>query len=125
MFFIFVPGIRAASYRLINFNKEFIPPSKFIFEILPGNSRVTKGNNLFISVKIQGSIPNEVFLAVKNSDQTNFEMFQLLPDTLKSKNVAKMYYNYEIPAVRNSFEYFATAEILRVILIKLMLLTDR
>jgi hypothetical protein len=110
MFFIFVPGIRAASYRLINFNKEFILPSKFIFEILPGNSEVTKGNNLSISVKIQGSIPNEVFLAVKNSDQTNFEMFQLFPDTLKRKNAAKIYYNYEIPAVRNSFEYFATAE---------------
>ena len=28
---IFVPGMRAASYRLVNFNKDFIPPAKICF----------------------------------------------------------------------------------------------
>ena len=106
----FVPGLRAASYRLVNFNKEFIPPPKFSFEIQPGNSKVTKGDNLSISVKVTGKVPQQVFIAVKSSDQTNFEMQQLYSDTLKRKNSNMVSYRYEMPAVRNSFEYYASAE---------------
>ena len=32
--FLFVPGMQAASYRLVNFNQEFIPPAKFYFSAL-------------------------------------------------------------------------------------------
>ena len=106
----FVPGLRAASYRLVNFKKEFTPPPKFIFEIQPGNSKVTKGDNLSISIKVTGKIPDAVFIAVKSSDQTNFEMQQLYPDTLSGKNSSSASFHYEMPAVRNSFEYYASAE---------------
>ena len=34
--FAFVPGLKAASNRLINFNQDFIQPPKFVFEIEPG-----------------------------------------------------------------------------------------
>jgi hypothetical protein len=106
----FIPGLRAASYRLVNFNREFIPPAKFIFEIQPGNSSVTKGDNISISVKVTGQIPKEVYLAVKSSDQTNFEMKQLYADTLNGKNGVAVSYHYEMPAVRSSFEYYASSE---------------
>jgi hypothetical protein len=107
---VFIPGLRGASYRFINFNKEFIPPPKFVFVIQPGNSKVTKGDNLSISVKVTGKIPKQVFIAVKSSDQTNFELQQLYAGTLKGKNDTLESFHYEMPAVRSSFEYYATAE---------------
>ncbi len=99
----FIPGLHAATYRLINYNREFIAPPKFTFEVEPGNSKITKGDNLTISVKVNGNIPKEVFLAVKNNDQTNFELQQLYGDSLGN-------FHYEIPAVRNSFKYYAASE---------------
>jgi len=36
LLFLFVPGLQAASNRLVNFNQEFIPPAKFYFEVYPG-----------------------------------------------------------------------------------------
>ncbi len=99
----FIPGLQAATHRLINYNREFITPPKFSFEVEPGNSKITKGSNLTISVKVNGSIPKEVYLAVRNSDQTNFESQQLYGDSLGN-------FHYEIPAVRSSFRYFAASE---------------
>ncbi len=100
---VFVPGIKAATFRLLNYNHEFIPPPKFIFEVEPGNSKVTKGDNLNISVKVKGKIPKEVFLAIKNSDETNFSKQQLTSDSLGN-------YHFIMPAIRTSFKYFASAE---------------
>jgi len=99
----FIPGLHAATYRLVNYNHEFITPPKFTFDVEPGNSKITKGENLTISVKVSGNIPKEVYLAVKNNDQTNFELQQLYGDSLGN-------FHYEIPAVRSSFKYFASSE---------------
>ena len=52
---LFVPGISSASNRLVNFNKEFIPPPKFSFQVTPGNSKITKGDDLLITVKVKGA----------------------------------------------------------------------
>jgi len=108
--FVFIPDMQAASNRLINFNQEFIPPAKFIFEIKPGNAQITKGENIFITVRtlptgrqVNGSIPKEVFIAVKDVDQTYFELQQLFPDSIGN-------YFFERQAVRSSFKYFAEAE---------------
>jgi hypothetical protein len=105
-----VPALKEASYRLINFNKEFIPPPNFILEIQPGNSKVTKGDNLSIFVKVKGKIPEEIYIAIKSSEQTNFEMQQLSSDKFSSISNSSVKYKYEIPEVRNSFKYYAVAE---------------
>lgn len=101
--FVFVPGMQAASYRLINFNQEFIPPQKFSFEVAPGDQQVTKGDNVHISVKLSGGIPSSVYLAAKNEEQTDFENHRLTVDSLGE-------YNFEYRSVRSSFKYFAFAE---------------
>jgi len=55
---------------LINFDEEFIPPPKFIFEISPGNKEITKGDGLEISVKVKGSQPYQfILLYVKRKKQ--------------------------------------------------------
>ncbi len=43
LMYITIPGLKAASNRLVNFNKEFVTPPKFTFEVSPGNTQVTKG----------------------------------------------------------------------------------
>jgi Domain of unknown function (DUF4175) len=100
---LFIPGINAASFRLLNYNSEFTAPPKFVFDVNPGDTKVTKGNPLEISVKVEGAVPKQVFLGVKDSDQTNFE---LQPLALNSSGI----YKFQVPSVRNSFNYFAEAK---------------
>ncbi len=101
--FFLIPGIQAASGRILNYNKDFITPPKFTFKIEPGNATVTKGDDISISVKIAGQKPGKVYLAVKSSDQTNFENEELKPDSTGI-------YKFVSHAVRNSFKYYATAQ---------------
>ena len=70
---LFIPGMNAASYRLINFDEEFVPPPKFIFEITPGNKEITKGDELNISIKVKGSKPKSVYLASRKEEEAEFQ----------------------------------------------------
>lgn len=100
---LLVPGLNAASFRLLNFDKEFIPPPKYIFEISPGNKEITKGDRVDISVKVKGSIPKSIQLYIRNEEEADFLKQQLLPDS--SGN-----YFLTINSVKSSFKYFAEAE---------------
>ena len=100
---IFVPGMNAASHRLLNFNEEFTPPPKFIFEIIPGNKEITKGDGLEISVKIKGSKPKSVNLASRKEEEAEFQKQQLIPDSLGN-------YFLEMNSIKSSFKYFAEAD---------------
>ena len=101
--FLLVNPLNAAAFRLINFNKEFIPPAKYSFEIYPGNIQLTKGDDISILVKVNGPIPKNVFIATKGKDETQFEFQSLKRDSLGE-------YNYDLKSVRNSFTYFAKAD---------------
>ena len=101
--FAFIPGLIGASNRLINFSRDFIQPPKFVFQIEPGNQQITKGDNVDITVRVNGARLNEIYLAVKDTEQTHFELNTLKPDSLGN-------YNFKLKAVRNSFKYFASAE---------------
>lgn len=100
---LFVPGLTAASYRMINFNQEFVPPPKFIFEITPGNKEITKGDGIDISIKVKGSKPQTVYLASRKEAEADFQKQKLLPDS--SGN-----YFLKINSVKSSFRYFAEAD---------------
>ncbi len=101
--FLFVPGMQAASYRLLNYNREFIPPQKYTIKVLPGNAEVTKGEDVNVAVKISGGVPSSVFLSIKEEDKTDFENQKLTAD---SNGV----YNFSYKSARSSFKYFAFAE---------------
>ena len=98
-----IPGLQAASYRLVNFSKEFISPPKFTFEVSPGNTQVTKGQDVAIKIRVNGEKPKDVFLALKDIDQTNFDLQELKADSLGI-------YSFERRSIRNTFNYYATAE---------------
>lgn len=103
MLFVLIPDMQAASYRILNFNTTFIPPAKYTFEINPGNSSVTKGENVLITAKIFGNKPASVNFALKYKEETDFGEKELYPDS-------SGLYKFEIPAVRSSFNYYLTAE---------------
>jgi hypothetical protein len=102
LLFIFIPGLQSASYRLMNFNHEFVPPPKYAFEIQPGNAKITKGDNVHFSIKVKGPDPKEVTLSIKTIEQTEFDQTRLTPDSMGT-------YSYRQESVRSSFEYFASA----------------
>jgi hypothetical protein len=98
-----VPSFNSASFRLINFGKDFTEPPKYSFEVTPGDASVTKGNEVNIQVKVNGGIPANFEIATKDTEQTNFEITPLRPDSNKT-------YNYTLKSVRNNFKYFVQAE---------------
>jgi hypothetical protein len=95
--------MQAASYRLINFNQEFLPPPKFIFEVSPGNAEITKGEDVLISAKVVGTQPKELFIASKRGDETDFSTQKLIADSTGN-------FQLQFSSVRSSFKYFAVAE---------------
>ena len=99
----FVPGLKAASYRLINFNKEFIPPAKFSFVVSPGNKEITKGQDINITASVIGPRPSSVDIGIKYVEQTDYDFKNLTPDSTGL-------FSFSIPAVRSSFNYFIKAE---------------
>jgi hypothetical protein len=99
----FVPGLNAASNRLMKFGQEFIPPQKFYFEVKPGNAKITKGEDVRISFKVIGPVPKETDLAIKYEEQTDFTYQKIAADSTGS-------YNFDIHVVRQSFRYYAQAE---------------
>jgi hypothetical protein len=103
LLFVFVPGLQAASNRIINFNQEFIPPAKFYFEVYPGNKEITKGENVEFLIRVKGEIPKKVFLLTREESQTNFEEHQLQKDSLGN-------YHFSVLQLRSSLNYYASAE---------------
>ena len=103
LLFAFVPGLQAASNRLVNFNQEFIPPAKFYFEVYPGNTELTKGENVDFVIRVKGEIPKKVFLFTREESQTNFEEHELQKDSLGE-------YKFSIQQLRSSLFYYASAE---------------
>src|SRR5574338_524256 len=103
LIFSFVPGLFAASNRLINFNKEFIPPAKFYFDVYPGNAELTKGESINFIVRVKGESPGKIYLMTREGSQTTYEQIELKKDSLGN-------YKYTIPQIRSSLYYFAFAD---------------
>lgn len=98
-----IPGLNSASGRILNFNKEFIPPAKYTFEVYPGSISITKGDNLVLRARVIGPVPPEVNAAVKGIEQSEFEFKKTTPDSSGT-------YSIELSSLRNSFDYYFMAE---------------
>lgn len=103
LLFFLMPGFADASARLVQFDREFIPPARFQIEVLPGNIEVTKDSGFDIVVKITGDQPVNVSLFSRDDEQTDYTEFSLTADSLKD-------YVYEIKSIRSSFNYFVQAD---------------
>ena len=97
------PGLRAASYRLLNHDREFIIPPKFKFDVEPGSKKIVNGESVKISVSAIGELPESIVLSTKRAEQTSYIEHELLPDSLGR-------FVYTERNVKSSFKYFASAE---------------
>jgi len=103
LLFVFMPGLRAASNRLVKFNQEFIPPAKFYLEVYPGNTEITKGKDVDFLIKVKGEIPKKIFLFTREESQTNFKENELKLDSLGD-------YKFTIKQLRATLFYYAKAD---------------
>ena len=102
-FIIFFSGLRASAFRLINYQQEFIVPPSFAFEVYPGNTTLTKGDDLEIRLEIKGDLPETFFLKTKSKEETGF--------LSKKFNTDSSYvYIEKIKSLKSSTEYFVEAE---------------
>ncbi len=97
------PGLRAASYRLLNHDKEFIIPPKFKFDVIPGSKKIVNGESVKILITAIGELPENIVLSTKSVEQTSYSVHELLPDSLGR-------FVYTERNVKSSFKYFASAE---------------
>lgn len=101
--FTLFPGFSGAGTRLLQFDREFIPPARFQINVIPGNAEVTKGSTFDIVMSVKGDTPSNINLFLKDDEQTDYSEIRLTADSL-------MNYVYEVKSVRSSFNYYVTAD---------------
>jgi len=79
--FFLLSGFSSASYRILNFTEEFLPPAKFYFDVKPGNGKITKGENFDIKIRIIGYELNKVVINHGQSESEYVETKQITADS--------------------------------------------
>lgn len=101
-FVLFVNPLQNAFARIVNFDKEFVPPAKYIIEVIPGNAKIVRGNDFSISINVSGHSTDNVKLFVKSVDQAEYQSREIQGKDNKFK--------YDFVKVLSTFEYFITIE---------------
>jgi len=99
---IFIPVLNSSAYHLINFHKSFAPAPKFVFIVQPGNADITKDDNITIRIRTIGDGPREINFFTKSEDQAEYITKKIAVDS-------SGYFTYTQFSIKNSFEYFASA----------------
>lgn len=94
---------KSAFSRLINYSQEFVPPQKFHFNVIPGDAKVTKGNDVLIKINVEGDMPSKIQFHFKDETETSFNKETLYADSLGG-------WTYNIRTVRTNMFYFVSAE---------------
>ncbi len=104
----FPGGFFGAASRLWHFDREFIPPATYLFEVSPGNAEIIKGVAVPVAIRVMpsaaalGKIPATIVLFRKSDNQAAFEQSVVPQDSTGS-------YRSLFADVRSSTEYFAQA----------------
>ncbi|MFN3269919.1 MAG: DUF4175 family protein, partial [Candidatus Kapaibacteriota bacterium] len=101
--FVFPNSFGFAYYRILKFNRSFIPPPPFSLIIYPKYETVKKGENVKITVKSIGKSPQTIVSKIKEFQQENYENISL---HLDSGNT----YTYSFPSIKNSIKFYAEAD---------------
>ncbi|MDP3582076.1 MAG: hypothetical protein Q8S39_09065, partial [Ignavibacteria bacterium] len=99
----FIPALNSAAYRLFNYEKDFSAPPAFVFKVSPGNKEITKGENVFVSIKTVGKQPAVLTLFTKTTEQSEPLEIKLTADSLGN-------FNYEAVSLKSSTNYYAYAD---------------
>jgi hypothetical protein len=102
-FMVFQSSLGASLYRIVNWNKSFLPPAPFSLSIYPTNASILRNEKVQITIKAKGSAPSELKLYMKETSQENYDSYVL---KLDSGNL----YHYELPSAKASLLFYAGAE---------------
>ncbi|MDZ7767267.1 MAG: hypothetical protein U5K00_23105 [Melioribacteraceae bacterium] len=100
---ILTPFLNDAAGRIINYDKEFIEPPKYVFTVDPGNIDVTKGEDVRLEVRTTPDVPPYIELKTKTTEQAAFESTDLQPDSAGN-------FYYTLRSLNSSTQYFVQAE---------------
>jgi len=103
IFLIFSNYMIASIERVINFNKEFIPPAPFTIKIKPEYLKLTKGESVEIIIETKGTPPDVIDINIKEEQQQEYERLSLTADT-------NGMFIYRINSVKTSIDFYASAD---------------
>lgn len=75
------PDLPFASYRILNFNKDFVKPPEFYIVIEPGNTKITRGENYSCRIKTIGKELDKIDLFYNFEGMEIFEKISLEADS--------------------------------------------
>ena len=102
-------NFQQAAQRFFDYRTEFLPPQKFYFHVLPGNTKITKGSDITVSVSITGdnllkwNAPTAISLFYKDETEAKFTSENLAADSTGK-------FSFLFSGVRNRTEYYCSAE---------------
>lgn len=99
----FIPFLNTAFERVINYDKEYTVPPKYVLTLQPGNIDVTRGESITVKITTGKDIPNSVNLFTRTKEETKFNEINLSPD---SNNI----FTHTLKSLNTSLEYYASAE---------------
>jgi hypothetical protein len=102
LFIVFQSSLGAAFYRVVNFNKSFIPPAPFSLKIEPKDTNIIRGNGIIVKVNSLGQSPNKIMFYIKEKQQETYDEYNL-------KSVDGIF-SYEIHALKENLTFFAKAD---------------
>lgn len=89
--------------RIYNYDISYEEPLKFSFNIEPGNSRITKGDDIEINVKVIGIAPKSIGLFYKDEDDAQFNKINLSLDSNQTSS-------YKLNELTRSVVYYVQAD---------------
>jgi len=98
LLFITIPQLGWATFRIINYQKEFALAPDIMFEISPGDTVITKGTGLKIRISVYGDIPDLIDLQTKFEGSTKYSSRRIF----RNKDG---YFILKFEKVRTPFDY--------------------
>lgn len=99
----FLPFLNNAFERIINYDKDYTVPPKYVLTLQPGNIDITRGESITVKINTGEDTPNSVNLYSRTKEETKFNEINIIPDT---NNI----FTHKLKSLNTSLEYYASAE---------------
>src|SRR5512140_332992 len=100
LFVLFPTPFFGSAYRLWNYSQAFSAPLPFRLIIEPGNKDVVKGDNVTVTIRVEGEPQKQIVLTSRPEGQTTDDEHPLQPS-------ASGEFRYEFTALRSTTRYAA------------------
>ncbi len=96
-------GLREGFVRTVRYSKSYLPPAPFTLKVEPLRAKILRNSKATVKVVAIGRAPERVSINLREKGQKKFEPFKvkLKPDGS---------YSFEMAALRNDVEFYASAE---------------